>query len=93
MEITRESTAYVTGTDKDFPDCARQLLSNFWRLEQLFAVPATRPRANFAFLSNFEQNIGLGRTYKERKTQRFHRILIFVKFVLNFFFLIDVSNY
>ena len=67
MEITRESTAYVTGTDKDFPDCARQL---FWRLEQLFAVPATRPRANFAFLSNVEQNIGLGRTYQERKTQR-----------------------
>ena len=23
------------------PDCARQLLSNFWRLEQLFAVLAT----------------------------------------------------
>ena len=87
MEITRESTAYVTGTDKDFPDCARQLLSNFWRLEQLFAVPATWPRANFAFLSNFEQNRGLGRTYKERKTQRFHRKLNFCKTCFKFFFL------
>ena len=28
MEITRESTAYVTGTDKDFPDW--HVLGNFW---------------------------------------------------------------
>ena len=27
--------------DPPYPDCARRLLSNFWRLEQLFAVLAT----------------------------------------------------
>ena len=37
--------------DQAFSDCARQLLSNFWRLEQLLAVLGTS--SNFAFLNNF----------------------------------------
>ena len=42
---------------KACPDCARQLLSNFWHFQQLFSVQATL--SNFWFseqlLSNFDQ--------------------------------------
>ena len=51
---------------------------NFWRLEQLFAVLETSRdfafHNNFAFQSNFEQNVG-SRTYQARESQRFRRKL------------------
>ena len=77
----RKSTVWVPET-KTFPDCARQLLSNFWRLEQLCEVLARKSQQFHRKLQFFFNVCFL--------------LYIFCNFFCNFLTflsLTDVSNY
>ena len=57
------------GRDQAYPNCALQLLNNFWCLEQLFAVLATSSK--FCLSEQFLREILVQSTYQARKSQGF----------------------
>ena len=61
------------------PDCTRQLLSNFWRLEQLFAVLATS--SNFCLSDNFWAKYWFGIHIKHEKVNDFVESFNSCKFI------------
>ena len=80
----------ISLTRQAFPDCARPLLSNFWRLEQLFAVLTTSSKFCLSDHEQlqFEQNVGLEHISSKKKSTISQKTSIHAGFLecLPFFF-------